>query len=411
MKEIYFNTMRKRFPWLEDWDVDFLNKFFNRTEISNILNEVEISRKKNLKHIVIFSLIFILLAFYYFSYFVWLWYTFKTLIILVVLTPFIIFLCVLILWVAAKWWGSVKSFILLKFLKAIDQNIEYSDNGDYFKDSINDIKKAWLLKNYSSIDFQGTSIKQIFWGIVWNERNREVTWCELKTSRRRHKGGRVTTNHSYLLKVKFLGAESVLKTSVSLLADISDHLISKIWRILSIEAMILWAASFLIVWSWKPIEVLASIYNNLWIFIAACLILFLVIWFLYSYIRSKNRVKILSGDFEKRFDVFSEDKWESRRLLTSERIDRLMEFINKLNKRETYQFHFEDDYFYLQYNLLKKGSFMYDSNYMEFLRWSSIPKNLENYVEFYLLIKNIASLSQGLQAFYYKEDLLDSFER
>ena len=88
-----------------------------------------------------------------------------------------------------------------------------------------------------------------------------------------------------------------------------------------------------------------------------------------------------------------------------------MEFINKLNKRETYQFHFEDDYFYLQYNLLKKGSFMYYSNYMEFLRWSSIPKNLENYVEFYLLIKNIASLSQGLQAFYYKEDLLDSFER
>jgi len=64
-------------------------------------------------------------------------------------------------------------------------------------------------------------------------------------------------------------------------------------------------------------------------------------------------VKLENIDFEKEFDVYSEDKIESRVLLTPSFMYRLVDYVNKISRKRIYELFFKDDYIYVKYDILK----------------------------------------------------------
>lgn len=422
MQNLDFTSMMKKYPLLSTKDVSFLNKFFNREDIQKILDEIEKKRKKTFKIFIIIFIIAFLWTFSLFLYYANPDYILKRLISSIpftVVVTLIIFLLYLIISGAKK---TIKKDIIPEFIKSMGADIEYSEKRTYFKENLSALMNIWMLKKYTRTDFIEDSIRYIIWedraDKDWEkQKSIEITWAEIKTSEkrtRRTKNGTqtyyVVTNHCYMMKVDFKNPRFTLKKSIKLLEDISDNYFKKIFAVIWIQfAIIFW---FLSAISWDENsdgyidEFLDLALNNLSITITFLIWMFFVIWFIYSFVRGKKRVKLENIDFEKEFDVFSDDQIEARKLLTPSFMYRLVDFVNKINHKRIYEMYFHNNYFYLKYNLLRTNSLSNwrlwkSNNYMEFSKWKSVFKNLEDYVEFFLEIKNITALSKDLKLFYY----------
>jgi len=101
-------------------------------------------------------------------------------------------------------------------------------------------------------------------------------------------------------------------------------------------------------------------------------------------------------EFEQKFDVYCQDDIESRKLLTPDFMYRILDYSNKIWKKRKYSFYFKDNIFYIKLDLTKVKSW-----YMDVNMFSNVFKNLKAYIEFYVEIKNIKSLSQDLKLFYF----------
>ena len=133
---------------------------------------------------------------------------------------------------------------------------------------------------------------------------------------------------------------------------------------------------------------------------------FSIVWLIYSFIRWGKRVKLENREFEKEFDVFSEDQIEARKILTPSFMYRLVDFVNKVHKNRVYEILFVDNTFYIKLSFLKtnklRNSFSYRiHNFMQFPIGENMKETVEPYVEFYLEIKNILSIVDDLKLFYY----------
>ena len=124
---------------------------------------------------------------------------------------------------------------------------------------------------------------------------------------------------------------------------------------------------------------------------------FTLIWFIYSKFLDKKRIKLENIEFEREFDVYSEDQIESRKILTPSFMYRILDFANKINKNRVYEFFFLWDEIYIKYDLLKswKSSFME----IDFSKWQDYI--LRSFLEFYLEIKNITEIAKDLNIFYF----------
>ena len=424
MQNIDFTKLMKKYPLLQSKDISFLNKFFNREDIQIILLEIEKERleerkklrKKILMHISFFiiSILWSFVVFYFsfnddFSTLL----TISTLVwsVLWMVTTFIVIMVSAFLNHKKVDKKNIKDDILPKFVEAINNHIKYSKDWKYFKDSFSKLTSTWFLKNYSRIDYIEDSIEYLIWE---EEKSINITWCELKTSQKRTRRTKhwtstyyVVTNHCYLMKIKFKNPKYVLKKSIRLMEDISNNYKKKFLKVLIIEISIV---AIFLSWisGWENsdgyIEEFMVLAFNYWIVSIAFLIwMFFVIWFIYSYIRWKKRIKLENIDFEKEFDVFSDDWIETRKLLTPSFMYRLVDFVNKISHSRIYEFYFYNNYFFLKYNILKTTK---ESNYMNFSSSQNIFKNLENYAEFYLEIKNIDWLSKDLKLFYYDKGMM-----
>lgn len=100
----------------------------------------------------------------------------------------------------------------------------------------------------------------------------------------------------------------------------------------------------------------------------------------------KKRVEMENIDFEKQFDVFSEDQVEARMLVTPAFMSRLLDFQKKTGK--AYEFYFKGGEVYIKSDV--------SSSYMEFSLFRNVFDNALDYVRFYMEIKNIKGLVKDL---------------
>lgn len=423
MLNIDFNTIKKKYPLLTDKDVSFLNDFFNREDQKLLFEDLENSRKsfntkRNYLIIAILFLVILILA------------LLKTLNPLVIFIYWFIFFLIykLVLHFIINTNKSIKDEILPIFVKEFNENIEYNKTWSLYKSSISELawSKIWLLKKYDRLDYTEDSIRYILWEDKWfdadwnKKKSIEIVWTEIKTSQKRKNKNwtyYVTNNHCYIMKVDFKNPRFILKNWIKLLEDISENYLKKFLVVFWIQFTILISIFWWLAWDentdWLSDDLFMLAINNIEITIVFLVWMFSFIWILYSFIKWKNRVRLENIDFEKEFDVYCEDQIESRKLLTPSFMYRLVDFVNKINKKRVYEMYFHWSTFYLKYDILKTNSyknwFKYSNYwYMEFKSNNSLESNLESLVEFLLEIKNIESLSKDLKLFYYDKWMMSN---
>lgn len=414
----------KKYPLLTQKDVSFLNRFFNQSSLQEIYDEYEKNTgkyKKNKKKAIIISVISVLVVIYLlmpdidsfrfeFMHLLWVWFT-----------SIIAYIFFLILYKGLlKYYGGKLSDwnVLSDFVQEIDKNLEFSKTSELFVDTLPSIKKLWFLEKYSRVDYIEDSMRYIVWEAKWEkdwkkQKSIEITWCELKTSQKKKSKDRtyyVTTNHCYLMKIDFKNPRFSIKKPITLLEDISENYTKKFAKVLWIQLAIIITFLSMISWDensdWYIEEFLAFAWQHIEISITFLIGMFCIIWFIFSYMRWKRRVKLENIEFEKEFDVFSDDWIESRKLLTPSFMYRLVDYVNKINHKRVYELFFYKNFCYIKYNFLKTNNFINGRSfsqwkYLEFSSTQSLERSLEEYVEFYLEIKNIISLSKDLKLFYY----------
>ena len=324
---------------LDTSDVDLLNSFFNSADIIHHLVDIEAKRKKLVKEMYL-VIILIVVATAALSYF------FNA-------SNVIIFGIFAIGWYIGlvkkrfNKWLSIKNTIMPLFVKKINPAIEYTSGSTLFPETVDQLyNKIWLLNWYDRVDLQEDSVKYML-GYSSDDKashSIELCGCEIETSVRR-RGSKWSvhydmSNHCYMLKLTFLEPRFTLKSVVKIKHDSCDI----------------------------P-----------------------VFGFFAKLFSGKRRVVMENVDFEKQYDVLSDDPVESRMFVTPSFMTKLLDFSKKTNKK--YEFYFKGNEVYI------KGNLAHD--YMEFSLNKNVFENTTDYVQFYVEIKNIKDVVKDLWLFYY----------
>lgn len=75
---------------------------------------------------------------------------------------------------------------------------------------------------------------------------------------------------------------------------------------------------------------------------------------------------------------------------------RIYDYTNKIDKNRKYSLYFKDDYIYIKFDV--------SSDFLEISAFKSLLKNLTQYVEFYLEMKNISALADDLKLGFYDKN-------
>jgi len=274
----------------------------------------------------------------------------------------------------SKWFKKTFSS---KYAKLLSNNLDYSTWKDLFPllfDTFD--KRSWLLDSYAWIDFEEDSIK-----LTTNSFN--YYWEEAQTytytTDNEWKRQKTITNHVYVSYVEILKHRFPIKNGVKLVPDINDNW----WR-----KILNYGKFFLIIFSAIFIWLLLWFKNTNWIYI---IILFIIMWIILSYLFKKERIKLENIDFEKIFDVYSEDETEARRLLTPKMMEKLVELVkNSWQKGRALKF--VNNKIYAKFDV---------SEFLEvWLFWKSIEKGVENFLK---QIKLITDFINYLNVEYFSE--------
>lgn len=402
---------------LDEKGIQLLNSFFNAPEITTLLQKIELQRQKRLKMFIgVLALVYILyavvipprLAIEYF-------------LISVFVSIFVIPVSFAVVkWLAKYLWGDdAKIELIPQFVKKIDPNMTYRkipDSGIWNLDFLDAGVKNGILKPYHRIDkFEDT----ITYDILWTDGEKAITLraVEIRTSVLKRSGKRShrqVNNHSYLMKVYFPQPKMTIKKPISLRQDINENGVQK-WitaifgtafflfiSLLILSPRRLWENGKSIVDIEAYIDSLTSTGVLVWIFVIFWIFVGCV--YIFQYFANKKRVKMENIDFEKRFDVFCEDPEQTRQLLTPSFMYRILDYIDKIDPKRVYTFHFDQDHFFVKYDILasRKG------NYMELSSMRKIADSLDDFVMFYLEVQGVKALISDLKLLYLDEKSLNT---
>ena len=245
---------------------------------------------------------------------------------------------------------NVKWLIAKNYMKYLNENIKYSPDNNLFPLSVESFyKESGLLNYYQYVDLEEDSIS-------FKTDSFELYWEEIETSIRvktKNWESRRTTNHCYIMLIKILKHRFPIKKYVKLMPDKFDSLWKKLFYCImwwGAGAFILGVGSNVILeWKFKyslsehKITVISVLLGILWFLIWAGLALYFV---------NRKRIELENVEFEKIFDVYSDDEIEARRLLTPKMMEKLVNFAKK-SKFKWLAFNFVEDKIYIKFDVNK----------------------------------------------------------
>lgn len=372
--------------WLDDGsEIAKLESFFEEFEIKQTLEEVDKNRIKR----------YFWLLWWIWSMYLFFWYFFSKWVVTInwvtrdanffdaVLTassfliPIVLIYSAIVMFIFRKKIESpIKEKILTKLSKKVYENLEYNSWKKYAFWEIRELRSSNFLNSYERVDKIEDSIA---FTLQKDGKYASVQWYELQTSEVRwswKNRRRVITNHCYLLKTRLPSARINIKKDIFIKDDRSDSIGNKILTPIIISI-------FVAIFSWV-------ISKSFSIWITSFFIVFWIIYIIYHKFNWRNRVILENLDFEKLFDVHSDDQVESRMIITTAFMDRLVNLVNKTKRK--YNFLFRDNVFYVKWNI--------SSWYLEVNTWKKISSNIETFVNWYIEMKEIISFIHDMQILY-----------
>jgi len=288
---------------------------------------------------------------------------------------------------------SLHGFVLNDFLKEINKSLFYSYKELLFKDEISNIrsksKLCWYEKFLGKYNEDGYIDNNAFASIFLDSDKFILSWVNLYS---KHIdvdwNEKKPIDSAYLFKIKIKNPKRYIKKWIFLTKD-------KITNS----------------WNFKIALIFAILFGLTLYFILNGLIikyffiyLILIFWsyflfnFFYKNINNNKRTELDSVDFEKWFDVFSEDLIESRMVLTSSVMNNLNILKTAISKNRAYDIFFLWDEIYIKLDLISSNEDALSSkDLVTFLNFNwSIDNVLKEIVEFYLEIKWIIRISNYL---------------
>jgi len=276
-------------------------------------------------------------------------------------------------------------------VKQIDKKIEYNVK-DKFPISF---KKFWekskFMEKYDIIKKQEDYIKI-------EDKDYQLYWMEIGTLISYYsdswKDYRIA-NHSYILLIEILNHRFPIKSDITLKPDVNTHIIHKVLYWLEdinnvLDVIYILVKNFNISLIFKIIILISIVllisYIVEWNLLNSFTVRSIILWISILVgieITSKNRVKMENEEFEKIFDVYSENEVEARRLLTPKMMEKLVELVNKSWKKG-WAFTFSWNKIYAKFDVHKdflevKG--VDDKEWMSiFLKEIELIKDLVNYI-------------------------------
>lgn len=401
MNKFDFWKLKSKYLILTDSDINFLNDFFNKEEILEKFKELELIRKKMLKMIYILIFIYDIISIVYFLFFLRATDLFS-IIGFILISDIIIFIITTLFYKNIP--KEIKTNIIPKLASNISQNLKYDSEDKYsFDESI--LVDNSLLNSYDRLDLKEDSIEYIY-NFINNNKNENIWFIinsyKFKTSEKYNdkqwKEQYKTNNYSYLTKISFKNPLHKVENSIILKTDKTDNFLKKIAIVLLI---------YLISWTFI-ISVVASIiqdsfkkfFDSIWVnpflpILFFMIFLYILCYYFYERYINTKRVKLENIDFEKKFDVYCKDQIESRKILTSDFMYRILDFSNKINKVRKYEFYFYWSEIYIVRDLMWYWSFM------EISVFKNLIANVEQLIEFYIELKNASNLAKDLWLYYF----------
>ncbi|PID83869.1 hypothetical protein CSB09_03915 [Candidatus Gracilibacteria bacterium] len=273
---------------------------------------------------------------------------------------------------------QVKEQILAKMAEKMKDHLSYSPKSEYFPESIHSITNTTgIIDSYDRLDFVQDSIK-----IEESKQGFTITGVEFQTSKKYtdNKGNTryKVNNHAYIMKILLHNPKHTIKHSISLFPEVAGS------KYIMIFALI--ANTFLLAVCISVQEWFGALAFGLFVLGS------IVAW----YYNQKTLVRLENVDFEKEFEVHSSDQVESRKVLTPDFMYRIYDYVNKIDKTRRYSLYFKGNTIYIKFDIF--------GDFLEISLGKSLIKNLTQYVEFYLEIKNISELANDLKLGFYDKN-------
>lgn len=396
MKITNFSYLYDDFPLINEKDKDILNSVFKNKE--DILESISFIEKiesivKYLLYLIFGSSIFIYLIMQNKIYIIY-W--------LVFLIPAIILVVILNLKIEKE---SKKLKLVSKkeelkndIISKIDKNIKYSKSAEFYPWWLEELKEMWLLSDYDRLDYQEDSILMNYDDIN-NNNLIEIIWKEIKTSNKdRTEKWRViyiTSNHFYILKVKLNNPKYNLTSDIKIIKDFNEKypIKKQLFLIFKIVAIFILISVVTIYYDFIIFSITLSILK------AILLILIVkVIYSIYYFSKTKNeRIKLENKDFENKFDVYSKDEIEAKKILTPTNIQRIYEYTNRINKKRVYEFYFKNNFIFIKLDFKQNKYNFFEGNYLNIKNSWNVREQVKDIINFYQEIKSIKILFEDLK--------------
>jgi len=108
---------------------------------------------------------------------------------------------------------------------------------------------------------------------------------------------------------------------------------------------------------------------------------------------ARNKIDLENIDFEKMYNVYSEDQIESRMIVNPAFMEKITSLTRKTKRK--YDFLFRDNYFYIKWYLDKNYLSIYNINNL-----SNIVKNEKVFIDWYIDIKEVISFVKDMEILY-----------
>jgi len=268
--------------------------------------------------------------------------------------------------------------------------IAYNKWDKYAFGELDVLKKLGFINNYTSAIVKNS----IVFLLEENGARALAKWYELYSSK-----WKIQANHCYLLKVIIPNARINIKKDINIvsLLNIDNKKNKKLsYYIGYLTTWLLYAYAFF--QYFRIIELILSL-NYLF---SVPLLIVLHIFIIASIVlinnfskrrNARNKIDLENIDFEKMYNVYSEDQIESRMIVNPAFMEKITSLTRKTKRK--YDFLFRDNYFYIKWYLDKNYLSIYNINNL-----SNIVKNEKVFIDWYIDIKEVISFVKDMEILY-----------